>query len=75
MKSTADIYMTEERKTEIVNIRLSPGRKRLLQKAAATENRSVSNLIEHLLIKHCERQGLVNARPLKGRNSLRQSVE
>ncbi len=51
-----------ERKTEAINLRFSPRMKALLRVAAAREHRTLSNMIEHLIIDYCERAGI----PLEG---------
>lgn len=42
-------------KSEVVSIRVDPTLKKMAERAAAQQHRSLSNLIEHLLIEHCER--------------------
>lgn len=45
-------------KTTQLNLRMSPRAKALLQAAAGREHRSVSNMIEYLVLKYCETYGL-----------------
>lgn len=47
-----------ERKTESVNLRLSPRMKELLRIAAEREHRTLSNMIEALVLDYCESRGI-----------------
>jgi len=47
-----------ERKTETVNLRLSPRMKELLRLAAEREHRTLSNMIEALVLDYCESKGI-----------------
>jgi hypothetical protein len=47
-----------ERKTETVNLRLSPKMKELLRIAAEREHRTLSNMIEALVLDYCESKGI-----------------
>lgn len=47
-----------ERKTETVNLRLSPRMKELLRAAADREHRTLSNMIESLVLAYCEQNGI-----------------
>lgn len=49
-------------KTEAINLRMSPEMKAMLRAAAEREHRTLSNMIEHLLIDYCERHAI--SRPL-----------
>jgi hypothetical protein len=49
------------RKTEAINLRMSPAVKGLLRAAADREHRTLSNLLEVLILEHCERNDI---RPL-----------
>ena len=49
-------------KTEAINLRMSPEMKAMLRAAAEREHRTLSNMIEHLLIDYCERHAI--PRPL-----------
>jgi hypothetical protein len=42
-----------ERKTEVINLRMSPRVKVLLRHAAAHERRTLSNMLEVLIIEFC----------------------
>jgi hypothetical protein len=50
-----------ERKTETVNLRLSPRMKELLRTAAEREHRTLSNMIEALVLDYCESRGIAVA--------------
>ncbi|MEW5790072.1 MAG: DUF1778 domain-containing protein [Pseudomonadota bacterium] len=50
-----------ERKTETVNLRLSPRMKELLRTAAEHEHRTLSNMIEALVLDYCESRGITVA--------------
>jgi hypothetical protein len=57
-----------ERKTETVNLRLSPRMKELLRTAAEREHRTLSNMIEALVLDYCESKGIAvsqDERPAK----------
>lgn len=47
-----------ERKTETVNLRLSPRMKELLRIVAEREHRTLSNMIEALVLDYCESKGI-----------------
>lgn len=47
-----------ERKTEVVNLRMSPRVKELLRLAAAHERRTLSNMLEVLIEDFCETKRL-----------------
>jgi|JI7StandDraft_1071085.scaffolds.fasta_scaffold44661_3 hypothetical protein len=47
-----------ERKTEVVNLRMSPRVKALLRVAAAHERRTLSNMLEVLIEDYCSVKGL-----------------
>lgn len=51
------------RKTEAINLRMSSELKALLRAAADREHRTLSNMIEHLLIDYCERNNITQATP------------
>lgn len=50
--------MTSARKTEAVNLRMAPDVKELLRLAADREHRTLSNMLEVLVLQHCEQQGI-----------------
>ncbi|KAA8769425.1 hypothetical protein BBL_4743 [Burkholderia pseudomallei MSHR1328] len=47
-----------ERKTEAINLRMSPTTKVLLRLAAGAERRTLSNMLEVLILDYCERHGI-----------------
>ncbi|MBU9576474.1 ribbon-helix-helix domain-containing protein [Burkholderia multivorans] len=47
-----------ERKTTAINLRMSQDVKELLRLAAAQQHRTLSNMLEFLILQHCEQQGL-----------------
>lgn len=46
------------RKTETLNLRVSPELKELIRLAAYREHRTLANLVEVLVHKHCDEQGV-----------------
>ena len=54
---TEALTMTAE-KTVSISFRVSPTFKTLLEAAAAQENRSLTNMLETLLLAHCDKHGL-----------------
>lgn len=46
------------RKTEAINLRMSPAVKGLLRSAAEREHRTLSNMLEVLILEHCRRNGI-----------------
>lgn len=47
-----------ERKTETLNLRVSPELKELIRLAAYREHRTLANLVEVLVRQHCDEQGI-----------------
>lgn len=47
------------RKTALLNLRIDPGIKEALQQAAEREHRSVANMVEVIIRRHCEAAGIV----------------
>lgn len=47
-----------ERKTETLNLRVSPDLKELVRRAAEREHRTIANFIEVLVRDHCDRVGV-----------------
>ena len=45
-------------KTATLNLRIDPGIKEAVRKAAELEHRSVANFIEYLIRRHCEAAGI-----------------
>ena len=50
--------MTSARKTEAVNFRMAPDVKELLRLAAEQEHRTLTNMLEVLVLQHCEQRGI-----------------
>lgn len=48
----------DRRKTEAINLRMSPSTKALLRAAAERDHRTLSNLLELLILEHCRRHGI-----------------
>lgn len=48
-----------ERKTNTLNLRVSPELKELVRMAASRDHRTIANFIEVLVREHCERLGIV----------------
>jgi hypothetical protein len=46
------------RKTTTLNLRVDPAIKEALREAARRENRSIANMIEVLIRRHCETEGI-----------------
>jgi uncharacterized protein (DUF1778 family) len=53
-----------DRKTETLNLRVSPELKELVREAAAREHRTIANFIEVLVRAHCERLNIDASREL-----------
>ena len=47
-----------DRKTETLNLRVSPEMNELVRVAAARDHRTIANFIEVLVREHCERLGI-----------------
>lgn len=47
-----------ETKTEALNIRIKPTTKRLLERIAAIEERSLAQVVERLIVADAERRGI-----------------
>ena len=45
-------------KTSTLNLRIDPGIKEAVRKAADSEHRSIANFIEFLIRKHCQKVGI-----------------
>lgn len=50
-----------ERKTEAINLRMAPGVKELLRRAAQHEHRTLSNMLEVLILDYCRVKNLMEA--------------
>jgi uncharacterized protein (DUF1778 family) len=55
-------------KTSTLNLRIDPGTKEAVRRAAELEHRSIANFVEFLIRKHCKEQGISipEQRPLFG---------
>jgi hypothetical protein len=51
-----------ERKTEAINLRMAPGMKDLLRRAAEHEHRTLSNMLEVLILDYCRVHNLMEAK-------------
>ena len=62
-----------DRKTETLNLRVTPELKDLLRLASTREHRTLSNMVEYLVREHCERHQIVtpSQRSSAGRKSVR----
>jgi len=47
-----------QRKTQSINLRMAPAVKDLLRQAVDREHRTLSNLLELLILEHCRRNGI-----------------
>lgn len=54
-----------ERKTEAINLRMAPSVKELLRRAAQHEHRTLSNMLEVLILDYCRAHELADAPPTK----------
>ena len=53
-----------DRKTETLNLRVSPELKQLVREAALRDHRTIANFIEVLVREHCERGGIAAVQEL-----------
>lgn len=53
-----------DRKTETLNLRVSPELKELVREAAVRDHRTIANFIEVLVREHCERLGIAAGQEL-----------
>jgi hypothetical protein len=54
-------------RTALINLRIDPRLKEALRVAADLEHRSISNMIEWLVRRHCEQAGIDMPQPAKGK--------
>lgn len=47
----------DERKTEAINLRMAPSTKELLRRVAESEHRTLSNMLEVLILERAEKSG------------------
>lgn len=50
--------LTEMTKTTTLNLRIDPPLKEALREAALREHRSIANMVEVLILRHCEQEGI-----------------
>ena len=62
-----------DRKTETLNLRVTPELKDLLRLASTREHRTLSNMVEYLVREHCERNQI--AVPAQWSASRRKSAD
>jgi hypothetical protein len=46
------------KKTTTLNLRIDPGLKEALREASQRDHRSIANMVEVLVLKHCEEVGI-----------------
>lgn len=64
-----------EPKTESINLRMSPGVKELLRRAAEHEHRTLSNMLEVLILSYCKKHGITKAGPAEQNQLTRQDAQ
>jgi hypothetical protein len=60
------VFEMAPKKTATLNLRIDPSLKEALRMAAEAEHRSVANMVENLIRKHCQQAGI----PLLEQDSL-----
>ena len=65
--SSGILYMKQSPKTAQVNLRLSPELKKAAEQAAVEDNRSLTSLIEKLLMDHLRKTGQTIGKPPRKR--------
>jgi uncharacterized protein (DUF1778 family) len=60
-----------ERKSEAINLRMSPSTKELLRLVAEREHRTLSNMLEVLILEHAQRLGVNPTAAQKGEGAKR----
>lgn len=53
------MYRMAKTKISTLNLRIEPGLKEAVREAAAREHRSVANMVEMLIRRHCDEKGIV----------------
>jgi uncharacterized protein (DUF1778 family) len=56
-----------ERKTDTLNLRITPELKELIRVAAESEHRTIANFIEVVVREHCEKKKIVSSQRAKSR--------
>ena len=57
-------------KVSTLNLRIEPGLKEAVREAAAREHRSVANMVEMLIRRHCDQSGITILERLSEKNDL-----
>ena len=52
------MYYMAKTKVSTLNLRIEPGLKEAVREAAAREHRSVANMVEMLIRRHCDQSGI-----------------
>jgi hypothetical protein len=52
------MYRMAKTKVSTLNLRIEPGLKEAVREAAAREHRSVANMVEMLIRRHCDQSGI-----------------
>jgi hypothetical protein len=52
------MYRMAKTKVSTLNLRIEPGLKEAVREAAAREHRSVANMVEMLIRRHCDHAGI-----------------
>ena len=60
-----------ERKSEAINLRMSPSTKELLRLVAEREHRTLSNMLEVLILEHATKLGVNPEAPKRGEGTQR----
>jgi hypothetical protein len=69
LRTFIDMHM--DRKTETLNLRVSPELKELVRVAAGRDHRTIANFIEMLVREHCEREQIAVGQELEKRSTSR----
>jgi len=57
-------------KVSTLNLRIEPGLKEAVKEAAAREHRSVANMVEMLIRRHCDQSGIAIPEHFSDKNDL-----
>ncbi len=57
------MYRMAKTKVSTLNLRIEPGLKEAVKEAAAREHRSVANMVEMLIRRHCEQSNITISEP------------
>jgi len=61
-------------KVSTLNLRIEPGLKEAVREAAAREHRSVANMVEMLIRRHCDQSGITIAEHFSKKNDFSQGT-